>query len=57
MGRRKNAYHLVEKELAVLQQIEHPNCVRLFETIDDDRCDNIYLVMEFIKNGDLKQKQ
>ena len=36
MGWRSNAYGLVQKELAVLRQIDHPNCVRLYETIDDN---------------------
>ena len=54
VGRRKNAYNLVERELAVLRQIDHPNCVRLYETIDDDSWDKIYLVMEYIEGGDLK---
>ena len=57
IGFRKNAYDLVKKELAVLCQIDHPNCVRLIETIDDDACNKIYLVMEFIVGGDLKQMQ
>ena len=57
LGIKKNAYHLVEKELTVLRQIDHPNCVRLYETIDDEACDKIYLVMEYIAGGDLGEKQ
>ena len=32
---------------------DHPNCVQLFEVIDDEERDELYLVMEFIDGGDL----
>jgi [calcium/calmodulin-dependent protein kinase] kinase len=35
IGRRKNAYSLVENELAVLKKLSHLNCVGLIEIIDD----------------------
>ena len=36
-----------------MKQIDHPNCVQLFEVIDDEQRDELYLVMEFIDGGDL----
>ena len=39
IGFRKSAYTLLQRELAVLCQIDHPNCVHLYETIDDDSWD------------------
>lgn len=49
MGRGKNAYHLVENELAILKQIDHPNCVNLLEIIDEEEnSDKVYLITEYI---------
>ena len=57
MGIGKNAYHMVENELAILKQIDHPNCVNLIEIMDDEEgCDKIYLIMEYISRGNLKDK-
>ena len=36
-----------------MKQIAHPHCVQLFEVIDDEHRDELYLVMEFVDGGDL----
>ena len=36
-----------------MKEIAHPHCVQLFEVIDDEHRDELYLVMEFVDGGDL----
>ena len=52
MGR-GTAYDSVLREIAVMKRLDHPNCVRLFEVIDDPEHDELYLVMEYVDGGDL----
>jgi len=47
------AFDSVLREIKLMKQIDHPNCVQLFEVIDDEQRDELYLVMEFIDGGDL----
>ena len=42
---------LLENELSVLEDISHPNIVRLFEILEDNT--NYYIVSELMKYGDL----
>lgn len=32
---KKSAYNMVENELAILKKLDHPNCLKLYEIIDD----------------------
>jgi len=43
----------VIREIGVMKTVCHPNCVQLFEVIDDKKHDCMYLVMEFVAGGDL----
>jgi len=43
----------VFKEIGVMKKLQHPNCVQLWEVIDDPAHNHMYLVMEFIEGGDL----
>ena len=38
-----------------MKQMNHPNIVKLWETIIDDKTDSIYLVMEFFDRGDFSK--
>ena len=38
-------------ELEVLEDISHPNVVRIFELLEDD--DNYYIISELMSHGDL----
>ena len=44
----------LKREVAIMQQVDHPNIVKYFETYDDKKY--IYLCMELCKGGELFQK-
>lgn len=46
-----NAFDDVVREIAVMKKLRQNNIVRLFEVIDDDANDQMYLVMELVKGG------
>lgn len=56
MNKDKLKDHLdaIYEEVAILNQCDHPNVVRYFETYEDPRY--IYLVMENIDGGELFAK-
>eukprot|EP00759_Apiculatamorpha_spiralis_P008408 PhF_6_TR15435/c0_g1_i1/m.23948/K07359/CAMKK2; calcium/calmodulin-dependent protein kinase kinase 2 len=41
----------VQQEIAILKKLHHPNIIRLFEVIDDQTSNKIYLVLEFAAFG------
>jgi serine/threonine protein kinase len=41
----------IEREIEILQQLNHPYIVRLYEVIRTDRF--LYIVTEFVQNGEL----
>ncbi|XP_033625176.1 serine/threonine-protein kinase DCLK1-like isoform X2 [Asterias rubens] len=43
--------HMIENEIGIMKNIKHPNIAKLFEEHETE--ENIYLVMEYIKGGDL----
>ena len=45
----------IYQEVKILNQLDHPNIVKYYETYDDPN-GHIYLVMEYIKGGELLQK-
>ena len=44
------------REIATMKRVTHPNCVRLFEVIDDPIQDRIFLVMEYLNGGEVLSK-
>ena len=44
------------KEIATMKRVMHPNCVRLFEVIDDRLGDRMFLVMEYLNGGEVLAK-
>ena len=45
----------VLKEIAVMKHVRHPNCIHLFEVIDDPMGDRIFLVMELLLGGEVME--
>jgi calcium-dependent protein kinase len=44
----------LKREVAIMQQVDHPNIVKYYETYDDKKY--IYLCMELCSGGELFQK-
>ena len=53
-GMSKDDLTALESEVAIMQQVDHPNIVKYFETYDDKKY--IYLCMELLGGGELFQK-
>ena len=34
-----------------MKKLDHPNIVRLFEVIDDDENDKLFMVLEYVEGG------
>lgn len=47
----EDALNALKREIAIMKKLKHPNIVRLHEVIDDEECDNMFIVMEFIEKG------
>mmetsp|Transcript_13721 Transcript_13721/g.26571 ORF Transcript_13721/g.26571 Transcript_13721/m.26571 type:complete len:462 (+) Transcript_13721:357-1742(+) len=53
-GRRmkiKTALDDVQREIAIMKKVHHPNLVGLVEAIDNEDTDNLYIVLEFVSGG------
>ena len=43
----------VRKEIAIMKKLNHTNVLRLYEVMDDPKLDKLYLVVEYMEEGDL----
>lgn len=43
----------VKKEVAILKKARHPNIVGLLEVIDDPNRQKVYIVLEYVENGEI----
>jgi [calcium/calmodulin-dependent protein kinase] kinase len=43
----------IRREIAIMKKLVHPNVLRLFEVLDDPNVNKMYLVLEYMKEGDL----
>lgn len=57
LGLQRNEYENVIREIRILEKLKHPNIVNLFEVINDEEDDYIYLVMEYLSGGSVLSKQ
>lgn len=46
----------VEKEIAIMKKLDHPNIVNLIEVLDDPSVDMLYIIMEYVANGSVIKK-
>ncbi|KAL9126963.1 MAG: hypothetical protein Q9217_004069 [Psora testacea] len=53
LGKTGNPNDTIKKEVAILKKARHPHVVSLFEVIDDDEFDKVYLVLEYVERGEI----
>mmetsp|Transcript_26825 Transcript_26825/g.53861 ORF Transcript_26825/g.53861 Transcript_26825/m.53861 type:complete len:958 (-) Transcript_26825:58-2931(-) len=49
----RTAFDNIEREIATMKRLRHPNLVRLFEVIDSEESDKLYMVLEFVSLGEI----
>ena len=45
----------VKMEIDIMKKLNHENVLKLFEVMDDPKVNKIYLILEYMKQGDLMQ--
>tara|TARA_B100000795_G_C22800881_1_gene441861 strand:- start:1608 stop:2981 length:1374 start_codon:yes stop_codon:yes gene_type:complete len=45
----------IKRETKIMKTLNHPNIVKLYDTIIDDSTDNIYLILEYFSRGDFSK--
>lgn len=53
----KTAYDKVEREVALMKKLAHPNLVEFYEAIDSPDSDMLYIVMEYMPLGEIMTYQ
>jgi len=48
-----NALQDVFKEIAIMKKLSHPNIIDLYEVIDDEEGDKLYMILELAPKGEL----
>ncbi|KAK0604535.1 hypothetical protein LWI29_016624 [Acer saccharum] len=46
----ESAMENVYREVSILKRLDHPNIVNLFEVIDDQKADHLYMVLDYVKD-------
>eukprot|EP00536_Pseudo-nitzschia_multiseries_P001802 jgi/Psemu1/181949/e_gw1.23.200.1 len=49
----KTALQQVEREIALMKKLCHPNLVRLYEVINSPKSDSLYMVLEYMPLGEI----
>uniref|UniRef100_A0A7S2BV78 Uncharacterized protein n=1 Tax=Octactis speculum TaxID=3111310 RepID=A0A7S2BV78_9STRA len=47
----------MKREIAIMKKLNHPHVLKLYEVMDDPKVNKLYLVVEYMKGGDLMQMQ
>jgi serine/threonine protein kinase len=45
------AYLDTMREIDILKELNHPNIIKLYEVIDDEKDDKLYLVLDYAEKG------
>lgn len=46
----------INQEMAIMKKLDHPYILKLYEIIDDPTEKKLYLITDFVKNGNLEKK-
>ena len=57
LGKNNTSFDDVKCEIAIMKKLSHPHVLRLYEVMDDPRVNKLYLVLEYMKRGDLMHIQ
>lgn len=49
----KTAFDTVEREIALMKKLSHPNLVALYDVIDSPESDNLYMIIEYMPLGEI----
>jgi len=49
----ENPLQKVYREIAIMKKLDHPNVTKLVEVLDDPEDDNLYMVFELLKEGEV----
>eukprot|EP00529_Nitzschia_sp_RCC80_P005832 CAMPEP_0113494962 /NCGR_PEP_ID=MMETSP0014_2-20120614/29370_1 /TAXON_ID=2857 /ORGANISM="Nitzschia sp." /LENGTH=1001 /DNA_ID=CAMNT_0000388857 /DNA_START=80 /DNA_END=3085 /DNA_ORIENTATION=+ /assembly_acc=CAM_ASM_000159 len=49
----KTALEQVEREIALMKKLSHPNLLQLYEVIDSEESDMLYMVLEYMPLGEI----
>ena len=49
----RTAYDNIEREIATMKRLKHPNLIRLFEVIDSVESDRLHMVLEYVSLGEI----
>jgi [calcium/calmodulin-dependent protein kinase] kinase len=49
----RNPLQLVQREIAILKKLRHPNVVKLVEVLDDPNDNYLYMVFEYVERRSL----
>ncbi|CAG9317342.1 unnamed protein product [Blepharisma stoltei] len=55
IGKAKTALFAVKCEIEIMEKLEHPNVLQLYEVIENDVCNKIYMILEFAPGGTLNE--
>lgn len=53
LGKQGDPNDMIKKEVAILKRARHQNVVSLFEVIDDDEFEKVYLILEYVERGEI----
>ena len=51
----KNAYLDAIREIDILKSLNHDNVIKLYEVIDDEQGDKLYLIIEYASKGEIME--
>lgn len=57
LGGRETQEDRVKKEIAVLKKARHHHVVSLLEVIDDPDADKVYMILEYVEEGEMKWRR